>query len=44
VLAADDEVLISKSATPLKLVYPLGHSFYDSCRSKLDWATRLGGQ
>jgi hypothetical protein len=25
-------------------VYSRGHSFYESCRSKLDWATRLGGR
>jgi len=42
-LEADDEVFVSKHETPLKLVYPLNHSFYDSCRSKLDWASRLGG-
>jgi NAD+ kinase len=43
VLETGDEVLVSKYATPLKLLYPLDHSFYDSCRSKLDWASRLGG-
>ncbi|MEM7078183.1 MAG: NAD(+) kinase [Pseudomonadota bacterium] len=43
-LHTGDEVLISKLAEPLRLIYPLGHSFYESCRSKLDWATRLGGQ
>jgi NAD+ kinase len=37
------EVRIRKSETPLRLIYPLDHSFYESCRSKLDWATRLGG-
>lgn len=42
-LDTTDEVLISKYDTPLKLLYPLDHSFYDSCRSKLDWASRLGG-
>jgi NAD+ kinase len=43
-LQAGDEVRVSKLATPLKLLYPLGHSFFDSCRSKLDWASRLGGR
>jgi NAD+ kinase len=38
-----DEVVISKYPAALKLLYPLDHSFYDSCRSKLDWASRLGG-
>ncbi|MEM9620371.1 MAG: NAD(+) kinase [Pseudomonadota bacterium] len=38
-----DEVHISKFSTPLKLLYPSGHDFFESCRSKLDWASRLGG-
>ena len=42
-LEPGDEVLVSKYAKPLKLLYPLDHSFYGSCRSKLDWASRLGG-
>lgn len=42
-LESGDEVLISKYATPLRLIYPLEHSFFESCRSKLDWASRLGG-
>ena len=40
---AADEVRISKYAHPLRLLYPKSHSFYESCRSKLDWASRLGG-
>jgi NAD+ kinase len=43
-LEVGDEVIVRKFATPLKLLYPSGHSFYESCRSKLDWASRLGGQ
>ena len=39
-----DELIIKKSQKPLKLLYPKGHSFYESCRSKLDWASRLGGR
>ncbi|MFB3106297.1 MAG: NAD(+) kinase [Pseudomonadales bacterium] len=42
VLEAGDEVRISKYTQPLRLLYPLGHSFFESCRSKLDWASRLG--
>ena len=42
-LRPGDEVLVSKHDTPLTLIYPLDHSFYGSCRSKLDWASRLGG-
>lgn len=41
-LQAGDEVRIAKYAHPLRLVHTLGHSFYESCRSKLDWASRLG--
>ena len=41
-LCVGDELLISKYQYPLKLVYPVEHSFYESCRSKLDWASRLG--
>lgn len=43
-MLAGDEVLIGKYDHPLRLLYPEGHSFYESCRSKLDWASRLGGQ
>lgn len=43
-LALGDTVEIEKYHAPLRLVYPTGHSFYESCRSKLDWASRLGGQ
>lgn len=42
-LQTGDEVLIGKADAPLKLLYAVGHSFYQSCRSKLDWASRLGG-
>ncbi len=38
------ELLVRKKQQPLKLIHPPGHSFYDVCRSKLDWATRVGGQ
>lgn len=39
-----DEVTIAKYPFALKLLYPIEHSFYESCRNKLDWATRLGGR
>tara|TARA_Y100001933_G_scaffold248189_1_gene281803 strand:- start:533 stop:1522 length:990 start_codon:yes stop_codon:yes gene_type:complete len=42
-LRAGAEVRIRKYGTPLRLIYPVDHSFYESCRSKLDWASRLGG-
>ena len=41
---AGDEIQIEKHSHPLKLLSPSGHSFYEACRSKLDWASRLGGQ
>ena len=37
-----DEVHIAKHPHTLHLAYPVDHSFFESCRSKLDWATRLG--
>lgn len=37
-----DEVRIVKHQDALRLAFPTSHSFYESCRSKLDWATRLG--
>ena len=43
VLKAGDHVEIEKHPHPLNLAYPIGHSFFDACRSKLDWASRLGG-
>ena len=41
-LEANDEVRIAKHPRPLRLAFPVTHNFYESCRSKLDWATRLG--
>ena len=40
-LEPNDEVRIAKHPNSLRLAFPLGHSFYESCRSKLDWASRL---
>ncbi len=41
-LQPGDEVVIVKHPRTLHLAYPVDHSFYQSCRSKLDWASRLG--
>lgn len=41
-LSAGSEIRIRKYQTPLRLIYPIDHSFYEACRSKLDWASRLG--
>ena len=38
---AGDEILVSKKEVPLKLVHPAEHSFYQACRSKLGWGSRL---
>ena len=43
-LKANDEVRVAKHPHALRLAFPIGHNFYESCRSKLDWATRLGGR
>lgn len=37
-----DSVYISKRPHKLRLIHPVGHSFYASCRQKLGWSTRLG--
>ena len=43
-LLPGDSVRVAKNPHPLNLAYPTGYSFFESCRSKLDWASRLGGQ
>ena len=43
-LRGGDQVRIEKHQPPLRLVYAYGHNFYESCRSKLDWAARLSGR
>ena len=43
-LRPGDEVRIAKHPHALRLAFPLGHNFYESCRSKLDWATRRTGR
>ena len=42
-LSGADTLRIRKHPVSLRMLFPTGHSFYGSCRSKLDWATRLGG-
>ena len=39
-----DEVRIAKHPHALRLAFSNDHSFYGSCRDKLDWATRLRGR
>jgi|TARA_B100000700_G_scaffold189815_1_gene209256 NAD+ kinase len=38
----DDILYVRKKPERLKLVHPLGHNFYEVCRSKLGWSSRLG--
>ena len=42
-IQAGGSLTIRKMAQRLVLVHPPGHSFYDVCRSKLDWAGALPG-
>ena len=39
-----DRLTIRKHTHHLTLLYPLEHSFFESCRSKLAWATPLGSE
>lgn len=39
--SAGDEILVHKKDVPLKLIHPPEHSFYQACRSKLGWGSRL---
>jgi len=41
-LGAGQTITITKKREKLKLIHPPGHSFYQVCRSKLDWASRVG--
>ncbi|MYD45014.1 MAG: NAD(+) kinase [Gammaproteobacteria bacterium] len=43
ILQPYDRVYIRKNPKGLNIVYPTTHNFYESCRSKLDWGSRLGG-
>ena len=37
-----DALHIAKASHALRLAYSTDHGFFESCRSKLDWASRLG--
>lgn len=39
-MEAGETLTVRKKKEKLKLIHPPGHSFYEVCRSKLDWATR----
>lgn len=36
-----DEIIIRKKVGPLRLIHPLDHNYYQTCRSKLGWGNRL---
>ena len=39
--SAGDEFIVRKKDVPLKLIHPPEHTFYQACRSKLGWGSRL---
>lgn len=38
---AGDVIYVRKRAQKLTLLHPLGHDFYEACRSKLGWSSKL---
>ncbi|MCY4264145.1 MAG: NAD(+) kinase [Gammaproteobacteria bacterium] len=40
-VTSGDELLVKKKPLALKLIHPQKHSFYQACRSKLGWGSRL---
>jgi NAD+ kinase len=42
ITAPNDKILIEKMSSTLTLIHPLQHDFYQACRSKLGWGSRLG--
>lgn len=41
--APGDTVLVRKKPQRLKLLHPADHNYYETCRTKLGWGSRLGG-
>ena len=41
--APGDTISIRKKPQKLLLIHPLEHNFYEACRTKLGWGSRLGG-
>lgn len=39
-----DELIVRKKPGALRLIHPLDHNYYETCRSKLGWSNRLGRQ
>lgn len=42
ILHPQDRVQVKKHVNGLLIAYPAGHNFYEACRRKLDWGSRLG--
>jgi NAD+ kinase len=40
-LQAGDVVHVQKKAEKLQLIHPLSHNYYETCRTKLGWGSRL---
>lgn len=38
-----DTITVGKKAQRLTLIHPLDHNYYEVCRTKLGWGSRLGG-
>ncbi|MCY1259977.1 NAD kinase [compost metagenome] len=41
--APGDVVTVSKKPHKLRLIHPMDHNYYEVCRTKLGWGSRLGG-
>ena len=37
-----DMVTVSKKPQKLRLIHPIDHNYYEVCRTKLGWGSRLG--
>ena len=40
---AGDELIVKKKPESVRLIHPEDHDFYEVCRSKLGWASHMGG-
>ncbi|MEK1940118.1 MAG: NAD(+) kinase [Pseudomonas sp.] len=40
--APGDSLIVSKKPQKLRLIHPLDHNYYEVCRTKLGWGSRLG--
>ena len=38
-----DTITVAKRPQKLRLIHPLDHNYYEVCRTKLGWGSRLGG-